>query len=421
MLATVGVQYMVSQRWSEATKVLQRAHEISEAINDPVLKARTNCPLALLTILNGEGPAAEAMMTRALSELPQRPEYAQLRAECLTRYSEFGYFTGEAAPMIRHASDALALLDSASIDSAARRIDTQSALAYGYYLAHDHRRADETFRSLAEQLTAAGMEQTLAAADIFNNWSLVHYHSDIRKAEPLIRRTVELRRSIEGADAIAPTALFNHASVLLKLGRLQEAEPVYQEVIRTAAAREELNTFYDATMELTEVYVQSGQLAAAERQLAKVLPHEGERRFDMTRRAQLLYYQGRLAETRGNIADARARFAETVRQLDEIKQRTFLSVEAYCGLSRAERALANKQAAANAAQRALDFANSFAEPQSPSYLVGMALLEVGQAQRASGAIDESIRSFELARENLESTLGPEHALTQQVAGLLTAG
>jgi hypothetical protein len=50
----------------------------------------------------------------------------------------------------------------------------------------------------------------------------------------------------------------------------------------------------------------------------------------------------------------------------------------------------------------------------------MALLEVGQAQRASGAIDESIRSFELALENLESTLGPEHALTQQVAGLLTA-
>ncbi len=104
------------------------------------------------------------------------------------------------------------------------------------------------------------MEQTLAAADIFNNWSLVYYQSDIRKAEPLIRRTVELRRSIEGADAIAPTALFNHAAVLLKLGRLQEAEPVYQEVIRTAAAREEMNTFYDATMELTEVYIKPGSL-----------------------------------------------------------------------------------------------------------------------------------------------------------------
>jgi tetratricopeptide (TPR) repeat protein len=263
------------------------------------------------------------------------------------------------------------------------------------------------------------MERTLAAADIFNNWSLLHYRSDIRKAEPLIRRTVELRRSIEGADGIAPNALFNHAGVLLKLGRLKEAEPLYQETIRTAAARQELSTLYDATMELTEVYILSGQLAAAETQLAKLIPYVGTRRFDMTRRAQLLYYQGRLAEARGNLADARARYADSVRQLDEIPQRTFISVDAHCGLSRAELALGHNEAAADAAQRALSFARSFAEPQSPSYLVGMALLAVGNAQRASGAIAESIRSFELARENLDSTLGAEHALTQQVSGLLT--
>lgn len=419
MLATVGVQYMVSQRWSEATKVLRRAHEIAEATDDPVLKARTDCPFALLTILNGDGPAAETMMARALKELPQRPEYAQLRAECLTRFSEFGFFTGESAPMISNASQALALLDSASVASAARRIDAESALAYGYYLARDHGRAEEIFSSLVEQLAAAGMERTLAAADIFNNWSLLHYHSDIRKAEPLMRRTIQLRRSIEGPEGIAPTALFNHASVLLKLGRLKEAEPVYQEAIRTATERDELNTLYDATMESTEVYILSGQLAAAEAQLAKVLPYVGTRRFDMTRRAQLLYYQGRLAEARGNMADARARFAESVRQLDVIPQKTFISVEANCGLSRAELALAHNQAAADAAQRALSFAKSFAEPKSPSYLVGMALLEVGRAQRASGATDESIKSFRLARENLESTLGSEHFLTQQVSGLLT--
>lgn len=420
LLATVGMQYLVSQRWSEATEVLQRAHEIADPANDPALKARVNCPLALLKILNGDPRAAQAMMTRALNELPQRPEYAQLRAECLTRFSEFGFFTGESAPMIRHASAALALLDSASTASAPRRIDAQSALAYGYYLAQDHVHADATFASLMDQLTKAGMDRTLAAADVLNNWSLVYYHSDIRKAEPLIRRTVELRRSIEGADGIAPISLFNHASVLLKLGRLKEAEPLYQETIRTAAARDELNTLYDATMELTEVYILSGQLAAAEAQLAKLIPYVGTRRFDMTRRAQLLYYQGRLAEARGNKMDARERYAESVQQLDEIPQRTFISVEANCGLSRAELALAHNEAAAAAAQRALGFAKTFAEPKSPSYLVGMALLAVGNAQRAGGAVDESIRSFELAQENLQATLGPEHYLTQQVSGLLNS-
>jgi hypothetical protein len=42
------------------------------------------------------------------------------------------------------------------------------------------------------------------------------------------------------------------------------------------------------------------------------------------------------------------------------------------------------------------------------------------AQRAGGAVDESSQSFELAHENLEATLGPEHYLTQQVSGLLSA-
>lgn len=200
---------------------------------------------------------------------------------------------------------------------------------------------------------------------------------------------------------------------MLKLGRLQEAQPVYEETIRTAAARQELNVLYDATMELAEVHILGKQLAAAEAQLAKLIPYLGTPRFDVNRRAQLVYYQGHLAEARGDLTTARERYAESVRQLDAIPEKTFISVDALCGLARAELALGHGAAATDAAQRALTFAKSFAEPDAASYLVGMALLVTGNAQRASGAIDESTRSFQLARDNLEATLGPEHYLTQQ--------
>ena len=53
-----------------------------------------------------------------------------------------------------------------------------------------------------------------AAADVLNNWALVHFRGDIAKAEPLYRRALELRRSIEGTDSVSPTFAFNVAGVL---------------------------------------------------------------------------------------------------------------------------------------------------------------------------------------------------------------
>jgi serine/threonine-protein kinase len=413
MLATVGTQYMMSQRWNEATRLLERAHQIAVQTTDPALEARTDCPLALLKILNGNRRDAEAMMYRALEQLPQRPEYAQLRAECLTRNSEFGFFTGESAPMIRNASAALQLLDSVTAVSAARRLDAQSALAYGYYLARDNRKADEAFARLIGDLEAAGMERTMAAADNFNNWSLVHFRSDIRKAEPLIRRAVELHRSIEGPDGVAPQALFNYAGVLIKLGRYAEAVPVYEETIRNAEARQELMTLFDAMMQFAELHILSGRLPQAEAQLAKLTPYLNNPRFDVNRRAQLAYYQGHLSEARGDLARAREHYADSVRKFDAIPEKIFVNVDALCGLARVELARGDKAAASQAAERALEFAKSFAEPASPSYLVGTALLAVGDSQRASGQAKASTESFLLARENLEQTLGLDHYLAKQ--------
>ncbi len=82
-------------------------------------------------------------------------------------------------------------------------------------------------------LEETGRERTTAAADAWNNWGLVHYQGDIGKAEPLPAGT-GARRSIEGANAEAPTSLFNYAGVLYQLGRYAEAEPLYEEAIRSA-------------------------------------------------------------------------------------------------------------------------------------------------------------------------------------------
>ncbi len=52
-------------------------------------------------------------MAEALASLPKNSENALTSAECLTRYSEFGYMTNEGETTIREAAAALALLDTA--------------------------------------------------------------------------------------------------------------------------------------------------------------------------------------------------------------------------------------------------------------------------------------------------------------------
>ncbi len=411
LLAMVGAQYMQSERWNEATAALERASALAESTSDPSLKGRTRCPLALLKVLNGDLKGADALMKSALEEIPDRPEYAQLRAECLTRYSDFGYFTGDGMAMINNAQQALSLLASVPNASVVRRIDAQGALAYGYYLVQDNQKADEQYAAAIANLEAAGRGRTLAAADLHNNWALVHFRGDIRKAEPLLRRTLELRRSIEGPAGVAPTTLHNYAGALLRLGRFKGAAEAFDETIRTARARNELRIMFDAMMELADLHTQSGNLQQAEAQLAQLAPYLDEPRFGNGRRAQLAYYRGHLAEKRENFTEARARYAESLELFSPAKEKITMHVHVLTGLARAQIGAGDAVAGADAAQRALNLAQSFAPSHAPSYLVGEALLAVGDSERASGAANAGADAYRQATQHLEQTLGPEHPLT----------
>ena len=145
-------------------------------------------------------------MARSLADLPDDPRYAFARAECLTNESEFGYMTDDGDAMIRHAREALAIMERAPMPTRQTLFDAQGALAYGYYLTRQNKKAEEQFDLLSKAMDRAGRGRTLAAADLFNDWGLVHFLGDIRKSEPLYRRSLELHRSIEERTRRAPAS-----------------------------------------------------------------------------------------------------------------------------------------------------------------------------------------------------------------------
>jgi serine/threonine-protein kinase len=417
MLATVGRQYVVNERWEKAIPVLERAAKIGGQSNDPALRARAQCPLALAYLAVSRRKDGEDLMARVLAELPDDPRYALTRADCLTCQSEFGYLTDEGEPMIRHATEALALLDRAPFSTQQTRFDAQGALAYGYYLTRQSAKAERAWADLMKALEQAGRDRTIAAADIFNNWALVHFLGDIRKAEPLYRRSLDLHRSIEGEDAANAGILHNYAGVLHQLARYSDAESYYRQTIRASRAHEDQRLEIDATLGLVGLLAEMGRLDKATETLATLDPYLGQKAFGSLRSAYLAYTRGVLARARGDPARALDQFTEAVRLYDKTSAKFVYSVFALTGLAQAQLATGHPEAAEATARRAIAMAESIVEKGSPSYLIGLSKAALGEVQLARGQSQAARDSLEAALAQLEQTLGPEHPASLSVRGL----
>jgi eukaryotic-like serine/threonine-protein kinase len=410
MLAAIGNQYISAERFEMAAGVLQRAASVAARSGDPALRVRALCPLALATMALGKRTEAEAIMADALASLPEDPQNALTRAECLTRYSEFGFVTNEGEPMIRHAAAAMALLDRAPVAAKPARIGAQTALAYGYYLDGQHAKAEAAYAAAMKAIEQAGRERTSAAADLLGNWGLVYFRGDIRKAEPLFRRSLELHRSIDGANRVAPTLVFNYAAVLYQLARFAEAEPLYQETIRTARERQMKSLWVDASMELADLYIDGGQPDRAAALLDELRPSLQPPVFSTLRQAHFAYSRGLLALSRHDAAQAQVRFAESVARFETVKAKFSMNVFALIGLARAERSLRHAAAAEAAARRAIALAESLAGKGSPSYLIGLSQAALGEVQLAQGD-PSATATLGAALGHLDQTLGGQHPAT----------
>ena len=248
MLVAVGRQFMASERWDKATPALERAAEIASKSGDPALRARAMCPLAALKMLNGERRQAADLMDRALAELPDEPQHVAATrpvpdgSQCLRLLHRGG--GGHDSQRFRCPRGAR---PDADLDHDAE--NRRSGLAGVRLLPRPPEREGRPGLRRGRACARAGRPgQDGPMSDALNNWGLVHFVGDIGRAEPLFRRSVELRRSIESADSITPTVSYNHAGVLLRLARYPEAERLLEETIRTAGARKEQRIELDAMM-----------------------------------------------------------------------------------------------------------------------------------------------------------------------------
>jgi len=412
MLVVIGRQYFESERYDQSVQVLEEAAAIAGRTGDPVLQAQALCPLGNAKLGGGDVEGAGPLIEKALAILPDRPENALQRAECLIARGSTGYFIEDPAPMLRDGEAALALLDHLKAPPLVRRLEAQALMAYGSYLSHQMAKADAQYAAIADGLVRAGRDRTTMAADTYNNWSLVHYEGNLSRAEPLCRRAVELRREVEGAGGIAPSVTFNHAGVLLQLARYDEAEPLYLETIRTARARQFPLMETDAGLELADLYTRRGEFARAAARLDNPGPLLTGPNPNAFRLVQLAYYRGRLALARHDAAAARGFLAGVVDTFEKRNSHLSLRVFALQQLAQAEQESGDLATAAKTAAHAREIAETFVEKDTPSYLIGLSEARIASIQAASGDTGAARTTYGSALQHLKITLGENHPETR---------
>ena len=319
--------------------------------------------------------------------------------------------------MVRHATEALSALAVAPVPATLLRLDAQAALAYGYYLTRQNEKADAAYAALTRALEETGRDRTLAAADAWNNWALVYHRGDIRRAEGLYRRSLELHRSIAGEEGVAPVSLHNYAGVLQQLARYSEAEPVFQEAIQAARAQQIAYIELFATMELAGMLAETGRLAEAKKTLATLDPYLGTKAFTPLRRAFLAQTRGMIAWATKDPRNARERFAEAVGLYDGIPAKFSHGVLALMGLARAELATGSSRKRPRQRRGALSLSRSRswrrARLRTSS---GSRSRRIGEIELATGRAQAGRATIAKALGHLNTTLGAEHPATVAARG-----
>jgi tetratricopeptide (TPR) repeat protein len=223
---------------------------------------------------------------------------------------------------------------------------------------------------------------------------------------------------VEGADGIAPSVTFNHAGVLLQLARYDEAEPLYQETIRVARARQFPLIETDAMLELSDLYTRRGEFARAAAQLETLGPLLTGPNPNAFRLVQLAFYRGRLALARHDAAAARPLFAGVVDTFEKRNSHLSLRVFALLGLAASEQDTGDLAAAGATARHAKEIAVTFVEKDAPSYLIGLSEARIASVEAATGETAAARASYGSALEHLRVTLGENHPETRAAVAAL---
>ena len=422
LMVSIGHQYDRQDEVDKARRVLERAYELSRASPDATSRAKAACALAAALATTSEKDRAEQLYQGGLAELGPQPTYALHRYFCLSLGSRVAGQRGDNAAAVARAEAALRVAREAPFASALVSHSAQMTLGSAYQRIGRFREAAAAFEEGHRQLSSIGRAETQGAATLLGNWGLALRNlGQPLKAEPLLRRAIEISGAAGDAESVTAQKLVNMGQTLDELDRHAEARTYAERAYAQARRSGQHQALILAITLRADVSRAQGDVRGAAELVAELgaLLDRVNRPGHVTF-AVLATQRSNQAKAEGDLATALTEADRAIALAEAAKAGSVFLPGAH--LRRAQIALdiGRPEQALTDVESALRTYQERSGPEALSSQLGRTHLERGRAMRDLGRSSEAQAEFTMALRHLEASLGSEHPSTKRALELAAA-
>jgi serine/threonine protein kinase len=416
LLLTLADRYQENQQFDDWRRVLQRAHDVSQTVGDVALRARATCAWALQFAEQGDAARALRLMAGARASLSTTPEHADVEVGCSVFESIAARQGGDTAASVVAGERALALEERRG-PMPGPLSEALGALASAYGAASRYNDGDRIYRRLTALIEQEGLESTLHAAVVLNNWSALLQNSGRpREAAEISARAVQTARAADTEHGASMTMLSTWGNALSASGDHAGAAVAFEEALQKARAGGSARRLVTALAMAITAAADAGDAPRA-----AALQAEAEQ---MLARDTSEYSRGLVAVGRARaalVAGDRSKIIPLAEDaaaiLEHATPAKFSLQPALSFLARVLNREGQHARALVVAQRSLAMAGARLGDQQHSAAHGQAYLEIALAQRGLGEVSAARESARLAMEHLQRTVGPKATVSMRAAAL----
>jgi tetratricopeptide (TPR) repeat protein len=403
-------------------RLLTQAYDIARTQTDPTTHARAACGLAsVMSVAGRGGERAEALFREGMALLPDEPQYALDRIQCLQDGSVVARENCHMGESLERAQQAQALLPQLRYRSAARELSVLMDLAETYRVAGQYGPALTAFQQADARMSELGRENTENAGTLYNNWALtLALTGQTLQAEALFRRAMRISSADGTEKNVSPMELTNLATMLIELGRIDEAQHYADQAYERARADGDAVIERFALGARARVLRARGQYTEGMQMLSEL-----ERQFRRDYPPECACFgtiaseRGLLAAARGESERAMAEMNKAVTIAERDKARPDVLPRILVRRAEIELALGRPTDARADAERSIRLFADVVAPDAHSAYLGLGYLAQGRALLALGSTAEAAQALSSAVEELRPTFGADHAQTRLAERLLT--
>jgi eukaryotic-like serine/threonine-protein kinase len=423
MLDWIGADYMSQGQQSQAKLILEHAYQLSRQSTDRSVRSSASCTLGWAMSRDEALAKSDAMIQEGLRELPDEPQYAIDRFNCLSYGSKISRDMGEPAEAMRRMETAEQILRASPLDSDTFEMVISMDLASAYREAGRDREALAEFERASNLMSSLGRDDTERGASLYNNWALeLDQRGRPLEAEKMYRRAIDISRDGSTDEAVSPAKLHNYAIVLTELDRLSEAADYEDRAYSKGLEARDEAVIERSLLQRSRIYRAQHDLARAESMLDQAEP--------IMRKSFPAGHYGfaSISTERALIAMEKHDPSTALRLIDEAIATIQASVNAgkgggsllpirYSDRSEIELAMGRANDAEADASRALAAFKPDPNSSDASCKVGRAYLLEARALAAEGKADQARNAAAQALAQLQGSLGPDHPDTQSARRL----